>query len=90
MEKELVEGKIGSVGDYGLKFSGSKLVAKAQAAASAGPVQAKIEIDVELDAVDVAVESLKWMKVKIPGQFDDIAIDLAIAEILKLKDAPQA
>lgn len=81
MEKEIVEGKIGSVGDYGLKFSGSKLVASAKA--SAGPVSG--EMKVELDAIDVAIASIDWVCEKVPGQLDNMAGELIKAELLKLK-----
>lgn len=81
MEKQIAEGNIGAVGKYDFDFKEGKLCLEIGAAH--GPAEASLVI--KLDAVDVVIASLKYAKEKIPGPLDNLAIDLVIPELEKLK-----
>ncbi len=73
MEKDIVDGKIGELGSYDVEFKGGKLLAKAGIAKAgvSGSVEIAIDSDVILDALKAAV----------PGQIDDVLIDLVKAAL---------
>lgn len=64
MEKDIVEGKIGSIGSYDLEFKQGKLQFELKAAAPFG-VSAGMVVEMEADAVIDAIAKA------IPGQIDD-------------------
>lgn len=75
MEKDIIEGKIGEVGAYDVEFKGGKLVAKAGVSKEPAPgVSVKADVSLEIGAKLV----LEALKKAIPGQVDDIFIDMAI------------
>lgn len=74
MEKDIVEGPIGTVGKYDVEFKGGKLVAKIDAKPSEG-VQAGIFVEVEASVV------LDALKKAIPGTVDDVVFDLIKAAL---------
>lgn len=47
--------------------------------------QGDLKASIGIHAIDLAIEGLKIAKEKIPGHFDDIAIDLAIDKLNSLK-----
>lgn len=67
-EKDLVEGNIGSVGKYDVKFAEGKLVVEASAAIAVGDVGVSIKIG--------AKQVLEALKKAVPGTVDDVAFDL--------------
>lgn len=69
-DKELLEGKLGTVGSYDLAFKGGKLMAslKAGAAGVSGGLTLEVDGDALIDALCKAI----------PGQIDD-----ALGQILK-------
>lgn len=73
-DKELVEGNLGTVGKYDVKFEGGKLVA--ELSAEAGPLEAGVVV--KLDAGKV----LDALAAAIPGTFDDAVIGVAKAALL--------
>lgn len=69
MEKDIVDGKLGSVGAYDVEFKGGKLVARISAAAPfglEGAMELSLSSDMVLDAIAKAI----------PGQIDDAVISL--------------
>lgn len=76
MEKDIIEGPIGNVGNYDVEFKGGFLVAKVGIAAQpladvvsiGGGLEVKIGADALIDAIKKAI----------PGQIDD-----AILEVVK-------
>lgn len=68
MEKDLAEGKIGSVGAYDLEFKGGKLTFKLSAGASGLSAMVGIEAD-----ADVVLDALAKA---IPGHVDDALLGL--------------
>jgi hypothetical protein len=75
MQKDIVEGNLGSVGKYDVEFREGKLVAKADAAA--GPVDAKVELSIDAGKVVDAIAA------KIPGKLDDALLAMLKEAILK-------
>lgn len=73
---DIVQGPIGTVGQYEVDIVGGKLVAKAIGAQA--PVGAKVEVEVDLVAIKEAI------KAKIPGQIDDLILDTLFAALLKV------
>lgn len=71
MEKDIIDGKIGTVGSYDIEFKGGYLSGSIEAGAPFG-LSGKFEIKIGADAVITAIEKA------IPGQIDD-----AILELLK-------
>lgn len=70
MEGEIVQGPIGEVGSYDVKFLGGKLIAKVDANLPMGSAGVILEIS--------AANVIDAIKAAIPGQIDD-----AILELLK-------
>jgi hypothetical protein len=70
---DIVQGQIGTVGQYEVDIAGGKLVLKAGVAAS--PVGASLEASVDLVVVKDAI------KAKIPGQIDDVILDTLFAAL---------
>lgn len=77
MEKDIVEGNIGSVGSYDLEFKQGKLQFELKAAAPFG-VSAGLVVEMEADAIIDAIAKA------IPGQIDD-AIFGVLKAALKTK-----
>ncbi len=75
MEKDIAEGKLGSVGEYDLEFKGGKLSFKLKADVN-GLVQAGLSVEVPAHAVFAAI------KKAIPGQVDDYLLDAAEAVLV--------
>jgi hypothetical protein len=73
MEKDIVDGKLGSVGAYDLEFKGGKLAFKV----SAGIAGASLSFGVELGADEV----LSALENAIPGKIDDAVFDLIKAAL---------
>lgn len=69
MEADIVDGKLGEHGSYDVEFKGGKLVAKVDYS-PAGGVKGGAFIELEAEAVKEAI------KKAIPGQYDDVALDL--------------
>lgn len=70
MEKDIIDGKIGTVGTYDVEFKGGKLRAVVLANTAVG--SAGITLEIGAEQVITAIEKA------IPGQIDD-----AILEMLK-------
>ncbi len=73
-------GQIGSQGAWDVKFEG--MVAHGSISYQQGP--AKVAVQVELAAKDIALKSLEWLKQVIPGTFDDKIIEIVEAGLAKL------
>jgi len=78
VEADIVEGKIGTVGDYDVEFKSGKLIAKAKVGHSIEllpgvSVAVHGDVGVELGARAV----LEALKKAIPGVLDDAALELA-------------
>lgn len=76
METDIVDGKIGTVGEYDVEFKGGKLVAKVTAKPTAG-VSAGVVVEIEADAVLDAIAKA------IPGTIDDAVLNIAKAALKK-------
>ena len=77
-DKELIDGDIGSVGHYGFRLSGGKLIGSAEVAIKIlDKSQIKMSITgmakVELDAADLVDMAIDKATKAIPGEFDDAA-----------------
>ena len=78
MEKDLVEGKIGSLGAYDVEFKEGKLVAKAGVSHEPVPgVAVKADVSVEIGA-DAVIDAIAK---KVPGQLDDALLGLLKAAL---------
>lgn len=75
MEKDIVDGKIGTVGEYDVEFKGGKLVAKVSAKPAEG-VNAEMLVEVEASLVLDAIARA------IPGKIDDAVIGVIKAALL--------
>lgn len=75
MEKEIVEGKIGTVGAYDVEFKNGMLVAKVGGSHEIGLTVA-VEVSVSAHAVLAAI------KKAIPGQIDDAILDVLEAALV--------
>lgn len=73
MEKDLVEGQIGTVGGYELDLHGSQLAFTIKAAVPMGGVDVVAKIEIE--------EVLKLISAKIPGQIDEAVFALIIGAL---------
>jgi hypothetical protein len=73
MEKDIVEGNIGSVGKYDVAFKGGKLVLSLDAGADGvvGALSVSVDAAVVLDALAAAI----------PGKIDDAIIGLIKAAL---------
>lgn len=76
MEKELVEGKIGSVGSYNVEFKDGKLTATVSASVSSG-VDAGAHISLDASLV------LDALSKAIPGSIDDALLGMLKSALLK-------
>lgn len=75
MEKDLLEGTIGTNGSYDLRLAGSSAIVNA--AYKVGVIGAKIELAISVK------DLLLLLKDKIPGKIDDAVIDFVVAELEK-------
>lgn len=84
MEKELVEGKLGSVGKYDVALKGGSL--EADLTAESQFVDLSVSVKVKGAAVlDVVVAKfVANVKAKIPGPIDDMILDAVVAELRAL------
>lgn len=73
MEKDIIDGKIGSVGGYDLEFKGGKLMFKVNVAWNG--LAAEIGVGVDADGVIDAIAKA------IPGQIDDQVLALVKAAL---------
>lgn len=80
MEKDLVQGKIGAVGNYDIAFKDGEVMLEASVAA--GP--ASLSVVGKLDGKSVVIAGLEWLKAKIPGQLDDAIISIIEDKIKSL------
>lgn len=84
MEKDIVEGPIGSVGSYDVEFKGGALVAKVQAGIdqplASGLVELKASVSGEVKIP--AGKVIDAIAAKIPGQIDDAVLNLIKAALL--------
>ena len=73
MDKDILEGNIGNVGQYDVEFKGGKLVGKVMAERSgmSAAIELSVDSDVILDAIAKAI----------PGQIDDAVIGLIKAAL---------
>ncbi|HTL13061.1 MAG TPA: hypothetical protein VL588_11260 [Bdellovibrionota bacterium] len=76
MPNDIVEGKVGAVGEYDVKFEDGKLVA--DVGVGKFGVSAQVGVAIEAAAVFAAI------KKAIPGTIDDLVLDAALALIMKL------
>lgn len=72
---ELAHGNIGSVGEYEIKFEGGKLILVS--GVNASPLAASINLSVDALAIKDAI------KKAIPGQVDDVVLDLVFNLLVK-------
>lgn len=74
MTQELVQGNIGSVGKYDVKFEGGKLIVEADAAVPYGSLGAVVKVDAGavIDAIAAAI----------PGKIDDAILGVLKAALL--------
>ena len=71
MEASILSGKIGDVGQYAVEFKGGKLVSKVDVASPV--IEAGAYVNIPAEAVIAA------LKAAIPGHFDDVLLDGALA-----------
>lgn len=81
MEKDIVEGKIGSVGEYDVEFKGGKLVAKAGVTAPEGLGTAGMFV--EIPAGPVIDKAFAVAEKAIPGTIDDAILEMVKGFIKK-------
>lgn len=74
MEKDIVEGNIGSVGQYDLEFKGGKLCLSVSAQAGPGEMGLSIKVD--------AAKVVDALAKAIPGQVDDAIFGVFKAALL--------
>lgn len=74
MEKDIVEGNIGSVGQYDVEFKGGKLCLALSAQAGPGELGLSIKVD--------AAKVVDALAKAIPGQVDDAILGVVKAALL--------
>lgn len=73
MEQDLVEGNIGEAGHYDLEFKEGKLSFKVDIGKNSELIEANAAVTVKVPARAV----LEALKKAIPGQIDDVVLELA-------------
>lgn len=75
MQKELLDGKLGSDGGYSVKIDGSKFVVEGSWASGVIGVNLGLSLSIK--------DALVALKDKIPGKIDDALIDFVVSELDK-------
>lgn len=81
MEKEIVQGKLGSVGEYEVAFKEKKLFAKAGVSAPEGLGTAGMFV--EIPAGPVVDKLFKFAEDAIPGEIDNLILEQVKAFLKK-------